>query len=144
MKNVASLLALAGAAQADLPVSEQYALMAQGFITSALHYEHMDDYVACGVTDPIKEFGVIKQGIDEVGHLNIHDAFNGVKDIRSGFKGIMTDYQTCVSDTKDAATLAKVEAYLKSFPDIKSFNAHISKDIFWNSVSIGKETYAMK
>jgi len=55
----------------------------------------------------------------------------------------MTDYKTCISDTKDAVTLAKIEAYLKTFPDIKSFEAHERSDIFWNSVSIGKETIAL-
>lgn len=56
----------------------------------------------------------------------------------------MTDYKTCIADTKDAATLAKIEAYMKKFPDVKSFNAHVGKDIFWNGVSIAKETLAMK
>lgn len=104
-----------------IPVSEQYALLAQGFITSALHYEKMDDYVACGVTDPIKEFTVIESGISDVRHVNIKDIAAGVTEMKDGFQGLMNDYKTCVADTKDAATLAKIEAYMKTFPDVKSF-----------------------
>jgi hypothetical protein len=104
----------------------------------------MDDYVACGVTDPLVNFGIIENGIDEMKQLTIKSMLQGVTDFKDGFKGLMTDYQTCVADTKDAATLARVVAYLKTFPDIDSFEAHVKKDIFWNTVNITKETVALK
>jgi len=45
----------------------------------------------------------------------------------------------CQADTKDTATLKKIEAYLKTFPTADSFEKHITGDIAWNSVSLAWE-----
>ena len=52
---------------------------------------------------------------------------------------LMADYKLCTEDTKDAATLAKIETYMDSFPDNASLEKHIASDLVWNSISIAAE-----
>jgi hypothetical protein len=58
----------------------------------------------------------------------------GLQDFQTVFKAIAADFKLCQADTADKVILDKIEAYLKTFPDVESFKKHINGDLEWNSV----------
>lgn len=115
------------------------AVIAKSFISEALKWEKMDGYVDCGVTKPWTQGPVLARAFTELKSKTASEMIKGLTDFQSAFKSIASDIKLCQADTKDKAILDKIETYLKSFPDIKSFQKHIEGDLAWNSVQIGYE-----
>ena len=114
-------------------------IIAKSFISEALKWEKMDGYVDCGVTKPWTQGPVLEKAFTEMKSFKASEIIQGLTDFKNAFKSIASDVKLCQADTKDQAILDKIETYLKSFPDIKSFQKHINGDLAWNSVQIGYE-----
>lgn len=100
----------------------------------------MDGYVSCGVTAPLLQGPLLEKAIAELKSHDLSDKVSAVKDFYTASKALMADYQTCKEDTGDAATLAKIDAYMSQYPDRAALTKHIESDLFWNAIDIAKES----
>ena len=103
----------------------------------------MSGLADCAVTRPMSLEPLVSKCLSELQSTDVAVLTQGAKDFQTILDSLLADLNLCKSDAADQETLLKIVDYLDTFPDAKSWDAHIKSDLLWNSAALAVEQAAL-